>query len=116
MSLEKKSVTITTAADGTFTGYLRVEGVVRKMYLSLGTLDTPDIDISDNDSGELLLSVDGVSSSTCYYTKRLAVAFDGSELTNTANIYTEFCSTTLKIAISGGGAAKSGTLTVWTDR
>jgi hypothetical protein len=104
-----------TASNGTFSAVVRTPGEILGIFLDLGDLSTPDLDVTDTLTAESLLSVDGVASDTVYKPRDLAQTAAGADLAAAAgppavdNVYTPFvCYGTLTVAVTGAGANKHG--------
>ncbi len=68
MSLAIKSVPIVTDGAGAASATVRGAGmIIRRIDLELGTLSTPDVDITDEPTGTSVLSVDAVAADATYY-------------------------------------------------
>jgi len=109
----KKS--LTTDGSGNASGDLVIAGVIRKIFVDLGTLETPNVTITDKDTGETILGVTGVAADTKYYPKVVCQGTDGSDLTGDNNIYALPCATTVTITIASGGDTKTGEVEFYLD-
>ena len=109
----KKS--LTTDASENASEDLVIAGIIRKIFIDLGTLETPNITITDKDTGETILGVTGVAADTPYQVKILAKGTNGSNLTGDHNIYTLPCATTVTITIASGGVTKTGEVEFYLD-
>lgn len=107
-----KTITIRTAADGSYTWERYFTGIIDAIDFEIGDLSTPDIDVTDDDHTLTLLSVNGVAADTVYYPSTFLMAADGTTaaLVGTAmKAATSFPFIgTLKVAVTGGGDTKTG--------
>ena len=103
---------LTTDGSGDASEDLVVAGVIRKIFIDLGTLTTPNVTIIDKDTGETILGVTGVAADTPYQVKILAKGTDGANL---SAIYTLPCATTVTITIASGGVTKTGEVEFYLD-
>jgi len=106
---------LTTDGSGDASEDLVVAGVIRKIFIDLGTLTTPNVTIIDKDTGETILGVTGVAADTPYQVKILAKGTNGSNLTGDHNIYTLPCATTVTITIASGGNITTGEVEFYLD-
>lgn len=121
--MNKKVVNIHTASDGTFTWQRGFAGRIHALELKLGSgptaLSTPDIDVTDDTYSVSYLSVNGVASDTVYSPSQFLEAADGTDaaLVGTAmkGATAAVCVGVLKVAVTGGGDKKRGTLNVFWD-
>jgi len=105
-----KTITVTTSAAGAYAGDARLSGQVLAVHVDLGSLDTPDITLTDLDSGDSVLTAAGVAASKVYLPRRVVqLGTDGTDL---APIDAPFVGKTLHVVIAGGGNKKTGTLRV----
>jgi hypothetical protein len=111
----KHTVTVITSAGGAFSQTIAVFGTIEKVWLDLGTLSTPDIDITDATTGETILSYDGAASDTLDYPMRVADGTDGATLT-VDKIYTKISADRITVAVSGGGDTLSGIIYIWVSK
>ena len=107
-----RTVTIRTAADGTFTHTRALRGIIRAIEVQIGDLSTPDIDVTDDTYSQSFLSVNGVAADTTYYPSTFLMAAVG---TTAALVGTAMkaagpavCMGLLKVAVTGGGDTKTG--------
>lgn len=106
--MSTKIVSLETDVDGVFTYERRLSGVVKGIAISLGDLDTPDVAISDGVWGTEILTVTELAADTAYQPVVEAVDLDGAAI---ADVYAEpVIFGSLKIAVTNGGANKTGTL------
>jgi hypothetical protein len=110
VALHKRSVPIVTAAGGTFSATVRGVTILRRIDLELGTLSTPDIDITDEDSGVVVLSVNGVNADTQYFPTILGTDDAGADVTGAALPFPVMGR--LQIEVTGGGNVTSGRLLI----
>jgi len=114
-----KTISIRTAADGSYSWERVFRGTIRAIEFQVGDLSTPDIDITDEDHTLTLLSVNGVAADTVYYPSTFLEASDG---TSAALVGTAMKGATafpfigtLKVAVSGGGDTKTGKVVILYD-
>lgn len=97
-----------------FNAYGHIEKIfVNIRELEWNKLETPDVDITDAVTGGNILSVNGVASSTTYYTKVLNVDVDGTALDTTANEYSKPIAGKVKVTVTGAGDEKTGIIYLW---
>ncbi|MGD0248290.1 MAG: hypothetical protein ABSB75_04480 [Candidatus Limnocylindrales bacterium] len=85
MSLLVKRVPITVTAGGDDTTTVRLGPcVLRMIRVELGTLDTPDIDITEEPNAKSILSVDGVAADTDYLPTNLGSDPSGVDVVGAA--------------------------------
>jgi hypothetical protein len=117
--LSVRTITIRTAADGSFTYERSFRGTIRALELQLGDLSTPDIDVTDDTYSKSFLSVNGVAADTVYFPSEFLEAADGTSaaLVGTAmkGATAAVCMGVLKVAVTGGGDTKRGRLVVLYD-
>jgi len=99
--MSTKRIPLHTDMSGDFTFEGQFRGVVSGFVLELGTLETPDVTVTDGVYDTALISPTGVASDTVYQTSDL----DASAPTVVAG--------TLKVVVAGGGAEKRGYLTAF---
>ena len=109
MSLLTRSVPITTAADGTDLTTIRLGPcVIRMIRLELGTLDTPDITITEEDGGKMLLGVAAVAADADYYPTVLGQDNAGADVLGAAVPVPVL--DRIEVATVGGGDTFTGRL------
>ena len=103
-----RRVDVLTDSSGNFTSEEVFRGTVEAIEVKIGTLSTPDIDITDGVYGTSLLSVNGVAANTLY---RPGIQLQDD---SGAGIVGAYASPpifgTLKVVVTGAGNAKSGTI------
>lgn len=115
MSIDIESVPVTTLADGTDLSTLRAGGfILHGIRIELGTLDTPDITITEEPIGTTILAVTGLAADGDY--TPLVEGHDdaGDAIVGSAapvNVYGR-----LEIATSGGGDTKTGVVRFLVER
>jgi hypothetical protein len=114
MSLAIKSVPIITDGTGAASATVRGVCVVRCIDFELGTLSTPDIDITDDPVGTVMLSVDGVNADTRYVPTILGTDDAGADVAGAALPFPVM--SRIQIDITGGGASKAGRLVFLYER
>lgn len=110
MALHKKSVPLVTDGTGAASATVRGVTILRRIDFSLGTLSTPDLDITDEDSGVVVLSVDGLSADDQFFPTVLGTTSAGADLAGAGLAFPVMGR--LQIEVSGGGASKSGGLLI----
>ena len=109
MSLLVRSVPIVTAADGTDLTTIRLGPcVLRLIRFELGTLSTPDITITEEDGGKVLLDVAAVAADTDWIPAVLVQDNAGADIAGAATPVPVL--DRIQIATAGGGATLSGRL------
>jgi len=110
-----KRVFIRTAADGSYTWERAFKGVVHAIEFKIGTLSTPDIDITDDDYSFSLLSVNGVAADTVYLPSDFLQDNAGADVeapATTKSATPAVVMGTLKVAVTGGGDTKRGEVVI----
>lgn len=109
MTFRRKSVTLTTDGTGAASATISVRGaaVLRCIDFELGDLSTPDIDITDEPTGTVVLSVNGVAADTRYVPTILGTDDAGADVVGAGLSFPIMGG--LQIVIAGGGATKTGT-------
>jgi len=114
-----KTISIRTAADGSYSWERAFRGTIRAIELQIGDLSTPDFDVTDEDHTLTLISVNGVAATTVYYPSTFLEAADG---TSAALVGTAMKGATafpfigtLKVAVTGAGDTKSGKVIILYD-
>lgn len=109
-----KQISIRTDGSGAYTYTRSFKGVIYGIELVIGTLSTPDIDVTDSKYSKTLLSVDGVAADTMYTPSEFLQAADA---TTAALVGTGMKAAapaaimgTLSVAVTGGGANTRGTV------
>jgi hypothetical protein len=115
MSLLVRSVPITTDGTGVASATVRAGGAkLLAIEVEVGTLSTPDIAITDEPSGRSLLSVAGLAADAHY---TLGLQLQGSAGTNLAGAFgVPIVTGRVEIAVTGGGAAKTGAVKLVFER
>ena len=111
-----KQIIIRTAADGSYTYTRAFKGVINAIEFLIGDLSTPDIDVTDDKYSKTLLSVNGVAADTLYLPSDFLQAADATTaaLVGTAmkGARAAVVMGTLKVAITGAGDTKRGTVNI----
>lgn len=112
--MSTKTIFIRTAADGTFTYERNFKGVIDGIELIIGTLSTPDIDITDDTYGISFLSLNGVAADAAYYPGNwlMSDAAVPLEDNSTQMAAPAVCMGVLKVAVTGGGNTLKGRVTI----
>lgn len=114
MSVQGKVVPVVTASDGSFSATVRGECVLRAVELTLGTLSTPDLSITSEPAGTVILAEAGIATDKLYFPTAVAQDADGADI---AGSYVPFAvPNRLEIAISGGGDTKTGSIKLIYER
>lgn len=108
MALHKKSVSLTTDGTGAASATVRGVTILRRIDFEIGTLSTPDIDITDNDSGVVVFSADGLAADDQWFPTVLGQDDAGADIAGAAMPFPVMGR--LDIVVSGGGNNKSGRL------
>jgi hypothetical protein len=114
MSLAKQSVPIVTNSSGVASATVRGAMVIRCVDLELGTLSTPDISITDEPTGTVMLSVTGVATDKRYIPAILGTDSSGANVAGAALPFP--VATRLQIDVTGGGDTKTGRLVLLYER
>jgi hypothetical protein len=106
---------IRTATDGTATVKTSAHpGLLIGVNVIKGTLSTPDITITDEPLGTVLLDVDGLATDAQY---RLVAAAQGDDGANVVGAYAPpVVLGRIQVAVSGAGSKKEGQVTLLVDR
>lgn len=111
-----KTISIRTAADGSYTYERNFKGVIHAIELVIGDLSTPDIDVTDDDYSKTLLSVNGVAADTMWLPSDFLQAADATTAalvgTGMKGATGAVVMGTLKVAITGGGDTKRGRVNI----
>ena len=87
-------------------------GELLAVDVAIGDMTTPDIDITEEPAGTSVLSVTGLAADTRYLPAAESADTDGSALGSYAH---PVILGKLQVAVSGGGATKSGTVRLLVD-
>jgi hypothetical protein len=113
MATRTKQVTLgPTDGAGAFSVTVTAPGLVRAIGIVIGTLETPDVTITDALTGDNILTVAAVAADTRYQPKLVATdPADGTLQDTVGDVAYESpaCLRTMTLAIAGGGATKTGT-------
>ncbi len=114
-----KTISIRTAADGSYTYTRQFSGTIRAIEIQIGDLSTPDIAITDDTYSINILTLTGVAASATHRPSAFLEAADG---TTAALVGTAMKGATaisimgvLKIAVTGAGDTKRGTIRILYD-
>lgn len=109
---------VTTDGAGAAVATAPLVGRLVAVDVTLGTLDTPDIDVTDEPAGTSLLSVNGVAADTRYHlATKMQDSTGGDASSDGGDVFT--APTVLgqvKVVIAGGGATKSGVIKLLCER
>lgn len=117
-----RMVRVKTGGTGAFTERFHVGGkVLRVIEVAVGDLSTPDIDITQEPASESVLSVNGLAADARYYPQvagqdssgvDISVPVDdgGSGTSNVGPFVSPYITDDVEVAITGGGANKSGSI------
>lgn len=115
MSVQVRSVPLTTDGTGVASATVRAAGCkLLAIEVALGTLSTPDIAITDEPSGRDLLSVAGLAADAHYTCGVQLQDIDGTDLTGAFGV--PVVTGRMEIAVTGGGAAKTGRIVLVLER
>jgi len=109
----KRRLTLTTNATGTMATTTLIEGEIVKLHYDRNSslLTTVDIDVTDNDTGEVIWSEDDVTDNT--KTVYPAVELSGTSGAFVANQFGKASASTVKVTLAQGGATKTGYVTIF---
>lgn len=112
MAIRTKQINILTDGAGAFSVTVTAPGLIRAIGLDVGTLSTPDIDVTDAITGESALSVDGVAADAVWHPKVLAKSPAGVALDVEGLVAYESPAIlrTATIALTGAGNGTTGVL------
>lgn len=115
MSLLSQSVPLNTDNAGAVTRDVRVApGRLHAVVVELGTLETPDITLTDEPAGVTLLGVTGVATDKRYL---LVAQAQGSAGTNTSGAFvTPSVFGRIHVVVAGGGDTKTGRIVLLVER
>lgn len=114
MSLTTRSVPIVTDGSGNCSRTIRSGGAaLRAIDFELGTLSTPDIDITEEPDSTVLLSVDGQAADARWLP---LVAGQGTDGSDGDGFTPPIVMDRIQIEISGGGASRTGKFTLLLER
>lgn len=110
MSFGIRRIAVTTDPSGDFSATFHAYGTLHGVNIELGDLSTPDVTISDANREVELLAVTGLAASAFYQLSSQMQGDDGEDLTGAfgAPVITG----SLLVEVAGGGATKSGTITL----
>jgi hypothetical protein len=115
MSLQVRSVPIVTDGTGVASATVRAGGCkLLAVEIEIGTLTTPDILITDEDSGRELVNKTGLAADAHYTLGVQLQDTDGTDLTGAFGV--PVVTGRMEIAISGAGAAKTGRVVLVMER
>ncbi|MDP8238349.1 MAG: hypothetical protein P9X24_04610 [Candidatus Hatepunaea meridiana] len=107
------TLSLTSAVGGAVSTTLDLYGEIMGIWLDIGTLSSPDIDISDTTSGELCLTVDAVGSDTMWHPKILCTNNAAGALTATGNTLQNYYIGNCTVAITGAGDNNTGEIYIY---
>lgn len=112
MNLRRKSVPLVTSSLGaaSVTVSVRAAAIVRCIDFELGDLSTPDIDITDEPTGTVLLSVNGVAADTRYIPTILGTDDAGADVVGAGMAFPVMGA--IQVEVTGGGDTKTGRLVI----
>jgi len=116
--MSTKTTFIRTDAAGAFTYERNFKGVIHGLEFQIGTLTTPDIDVTDDTYGVSFLSVNGVAADTAYYPGEFLQDNAGADLEVDTGVKAgtaAVCMGVLKVVVTGGGNTFKGRLVVLYD-
>lgn len=106
MALRMRTIRVVTSAGGAFSAEIAHRGKLEAVQVEIGDLSTPDLAISDEPFGTNLLTVAGIADDAVYYPQ--VATTDPSDGTTGDDFTSPGVFGRLAIAITGGGATKSG--------
>lgn len=101
-----RNVAIKTDGAGAATVDIAFRGPVRAIRVEVGDLSTPDFEITDEPAGTNILTVAGVAADANYYPQ--VATTDPADGTAGDDFTSPVVFGKLRIAVTGGGASKSG--------
>jgi hypothetical protein len=119
VSFWKKTIPVTTAADGTFSTTVHARGVLLAVGLDIGDLSTPDLDVTDTfQANTALLSVNGVAADSRWQLgAKVQDSTGGDAVGGGGDVYASpIVMERVLVEIAGGGATKSGTVYLFMQR
>lgn len=115
MSLQTKSVPIVTDPSGADVTMIRAGGVrIHAIRIELGTLETPDITITEDPSTDSILALTGVAASVTKYPTVLGQTSAGANIAGAAVAFPVY--DRIKIVTAGGGDTKTGRVILLLER
>jgi hypothetical protein len=108
-----RTILVNTDADGAFTYERELFGSIRAISLDIGTLETPDVTVTDGVLGTAILSLTGATTDAVY---QPAIELVDDTNTGTGVYGPSAVMGTLKVVVAGGGATKHGRLMFLVDR
>lgn len=118
MYAERHTVSLTTAADGSATGYTPVVSgrVMSLHYVKSDFADTVDFDVTVDATGEVLLDKDNITASASFYPRKQVTDPTGTAATmdgTRALLEPVFVAQDrIKVAVANAGDTKSGSVIV----
>jgi len=111
--IRKEKVTLATNATGTMATTVPIQGEIVKLFYDRNSsiLTTVDIDVTDNDTGEVIWTADNVTSDTKTLYPLVNMSGTGGDVLS--GEYGRVHSHTVKIAVAEGGDSKTGYLTIF---
>lgn len=116
MSLITYRLPIVTNSSGVASATVRAAGCrLVAVEVTLGSLSTPDIELTDEPSGRSLLAVAGLAADAFYQpAAQMADPADGTDLSGAFGVPT--VTGRIEVAITGGGDTTTGEITVVIER
>jgi hypothetical protein len=115
MSIAVKSVPLVTDGSGDAQATVRAGGIVlQRIDVEIGTMTTPDVDITEEDAGTVILSVNALAADATYYP-----TFEGTDSTGaavTGSAVPVVVRDRIQIVVASGGASKSGRVVLTYER
>lgn len=106
-----KTVRILTEVGGAFATDIHCTGQIVAVWLDTGTLDTPDLTLTDLNTAEVILADLALAADKCWMPRRLVqTAADGNDIAATYDA--PVVMGTLHVAVAGAGDNKEGVLKV----
>jgi hypothetical protein len=115
--MSTKVVEVVTDAAGAFSTDISLSGEVMAVGVLVGTLSTPDVTITDKDTGATLFAKAGIASDGKWQPREVAVTTAGVATADTAgppitmaNYVAPFCMRHAHIVVAGAGDTRRGTI------
>lgn len=108
-----RTVLVNTDANGDFTYERELFGTIRAISLDIGTLETPDVTVTDGILSTPVLTLTGATTDAVY---QPAIELVDDTNAGTGTFGQIAVMGTLKVVVSGGGATKHGRLMFLVER
>lgn len=119
MAQQVYSLALTTDGAGAASGTVAITGalgggLLHAVYVDIGTLSTPDITITDTQTGAAILTISAVAASGRYQPRSALHDATGSAIASAYGAAPVGGSVT--VVIAGGGATLTGTVYLYVER